>query len=72
MKFKGWIIGIKRIERFTGIQWQALQRWRKEFNMPIHYLPNGKPFIVASELKHWILRVSHILEKLPCEENDGS
>ena len=56
----GWHVGRKAIlafmERQFGVtSWQTVRAWKKS-GMPIHYLWNGKPYIIESEVIKWQLK----------------
>jgi hypothetical protein len=43
------------------------KRWRKKFGLEycIHYLPNGRPFALKSEIRLWAARTDELLRKKP-------
>lgn len=61
----GWIEGkdeiLKFCYRYLGFySWRSLRRWKKKHSFPIHYLPNGKPYIIEREMEIYLLKYEEI------------
>jgi hypothetical protein len=57
---QGWIQGMDNIvewcvENLGFHSKQSVRRWRKKYNLPVHYLPGGAPFIIPEEVFKWAI-----------------
>jgi hypothetical protein len=48
-----WLYGWKSISQYIGCSSQSLKKYSTEYELPIHRLPNGKPFAIPHELDQW-------------------
>jgi hypothetical protein len=39
----------------TKNPWQTIRDWKQRFGFPIRYLPNGKPYVIPSEVVTWAI-----------------
>jgi len=42
------------------LDWGTIRRWKRNYSMPIRYLPNGKPFIIPQEVQTWMVVFSDL------------
>lgn len=60
-----WVTGKQDVleyckKHFGFHSWQSVRYWRKKYNLPIRYLPNGKPFFITSEILLWSIKFDEI------------
>lgn len=36
-------------------EWKTIRNWKKNYSLPMRHMPNGKPWILASEVREWLL-----------------
>jgi hypothetical protein len=49
-------IGRKQIMEMVDVAvWDTVKRWKRRWNFPVRYLPNGKPMVIASEYLKWAI-----------------
>ena len=54
-------IGRKEIMAVLHVaDWRTVKNWRKSYSLPLRYLPNGKPMILASEVTTWMVEYSNL------------
>jgi hypothetical protein len=49
----GWLYGWKDIAYYVGCELSTIKRYAKSYRMPIHRLPNEKPFALRDEMDDW-------------------
>jgi hypothetical protein len=58
------IIGRKDImTRLKVLDWGTVRKWKREYKLPIRYMPNNKPFILPDELNKWLIVYSERQKK---------
>jgi hypothetical protein len=54
-------IGRKEIMAALHVaDWGTIRNWKRSYAMPIRYMPNGRPMLLLSELKVWLVKFSEI------------
>ena len=51
---------------FLGVKsWRTVRRWKKHYGLErlILQLPNGRPFLIKSEIRTWFIRLNVILQE---------
>lgn len=58
------VIGRKSImAALQMLDWGTVRNWKRKYALPIRYLPNGKPFVVLSEVREWMVVFSDLKRK---------
>lgn len=54
-------IGRKEIMAVLHVtDWRTVKNWKNNYSLPVRYLPNGKPMILSSEVKTWMIEYSNL------------
>ena len=60
------IIGRKEImARLNILNWNTIRKWKRDYKMPMRYMPNKKPLVIISELEDWIIKYSELKKSKP-------
>ncbi len=60
------VVGRKAIVDFLGVKsWRTVRRWKKRYRMRklIMQLPNGRPFLLKSEVRLFLLAFNQYLRE---------
>ena len=59
--YSGLLVGQREIMDFFKIKTRkTLKKWRKKWSMPVHHLPDGRPFCVVYEVIQWAVSLSEL------------
>lgn len=54
-------IGRKEIMAMLHVaNWDTVRKWKTDYKLPVRYLPNGKPMIIQSEVRTWMVTYSDL------------
>jgi hypothetical protein len=54
-------IGRKEILNALRVSdWGTVRNWKRNYKLPIRYLPNNKPMLMLSEMKKWMIYYSDL------------
>jgi hypothetical protein len=54
-------IGRKSVMRLLDVQsWRTVRSWERDKALPLRRHPNGKPMIIMSEYRRWLIAFSDI------------
>jgi len=54
-------IGRKEIMKVLHVgHWDTVRNWKRAYKLPLRYLPNGKPMIIQSEVRSWMITYSDL------------
>lgn len=57
-------IGRKEIMALLHVSgWKTVKNWKRNYALPLRYLPNGKPMVIASEMRAWMVAYSELKNK---------
>jgi len=59
----GWLTGWKAIASYVGVHIDTAKKYKKEFSMPVHYLPGGTPMCLPREIDIWAIEYSKRAKK---------
>ena len=58
-EMSGWLRGWKDIAAYCGgLAVNTVRKYYKQYGMPIHRLPGGKPVALPSELDLWLIEMN--------------
>lgn len=54
-------VGRQEIMEALRVQdWGTVRNWKRNYALPIRYMPNKKPMLILSEVQSWMIKYSEL------------